>query len=258
MEENEIRKGIRLNRYLAQCGLGSRRKCDALISAGQILVNGIKVTELGVRVDPCADTIAHNGVQIKEVRQLEYVAYHKSRGVLVTADDPQGRKTIYDELRDRGYDAAHLKYIGRLDMDSEGLLLLTNDGDMVHALTHPRFQIKKVYQVQIDRALLQADSHAMVEQGVVSEGQVLHAGAIRSIEERGLKGGYWYEIDLYEGKNRQIRRMFEALGYSVKRLKRVQFSSIKIGELIRASYRFLEEREIRSLKNRGYRVTGRK
>ncbi|MCI0473813.1 MAG: rRNA pseudouridine synthase [Ignavibacteria bacterium] len=257
MEEREIKNSVRLNRYLAQCGLGSRRKCDALIAAGKILVNNKKVSELGVKIDPSADLVAYNGQKVQEIKRLEYIAYHKSRGILVTAMDPQGRKTIYDELKRRGYDAGHLKYIGRLDRDSEGLLLLTNDGDMVHALTHPRFQIKKVYEVEIDKRLLQTDADTMVTSGVASEGQALHAGAISGIEKKDSRNKYWYQIDLYEGKNRQIRRMFEVLGYTVKKLKRIQFSSIKIGDLARGCYRFLTDREIRSLKGRGYRIKGK-
>lgn len=252
MNRREDKKEIRLNRYLAQCGLGSRRHCDELISAGRILVNGKRVLLLGVKVDPAKDRVEYNGKKVREIKKLEYVAYHKSKGTLVTAKDPKKRKTIYDEIKKRGYNADHLKYIGRLDRDSEGLLILTNDGDMIHALTHPRFHIKKVYQVKIDRELKLEDAEVMVNTGVISEGERLHAGAVRRVLSKTDKGDFRYEIDLYEGKNRQIRRIFSTLGYDVLRLKRTQFSSIKLRNLPRGRFRALDEREIKALINRGY------
>ena len=252
MNPRETDKVIRLNRYLAQCGLGSRRQGDALILAGKILVNGKKTTALGTRIDAKKDTVEYNGKTVKEIKRIEYLAYHKSKGTLVTARDPKQRKTIYNEIEKSNYNARHLKYIGRLDRDSEGLLLLTNDGEMIHALTHPRFHIKKVYQVKVDKELKQSDAEIMVGSGVISERQKLHAGAVRKILYKSGERGYWCEVDLYEGKNRQIRRMFKALGYDVLRLKRTQFSSIKLRNLPRGKFRYLEEREIKALKNKGY------
>ena len=252
MNLKEANKIIRLNRYLAQCGLGSRRQCDVLISAGKILVNGNKITELGTRIDAKKDRIEHNGKTVREVKGFEYLAYHKSKGTIVTARDPKHRKTIYDEIEKSNFNAGHLKYIGRLDRDSEGLLLLTNDGDMIHALTHPRFHIKKVYQVKINKELKRCDAEAMIDPGVLSKGQWLQAGAIREVLNKSGEKGFWFEMVLYEGKNRQIRRMFEALGYEVLRLKRTQFSSIKLRILPRGKFRYLEEREIKALKNKGY------
>lgn len=258
MQSRNNRKEIRLNRYLAQCGLGSRRECDSLISTGKIFINGEKLTELGIQIDPDNVIIEYKGKVVKEIKRLEYIAYHKSRGTMVTARDPQGRTTIYEAIKKRGFNTDHLKYIGRLDRNSEGLLLLTNDGDMIHALTHPRFHIKKVYQVKINKHLREEDAETMVTSGVTSEGQQLRAGAISTIHAKTNKKEYWYEVDLYEGKNRQIRRMFECLGYEVIRLKRTQFSVIKLGDLKRGMYRYLDKREIKALKNRGYRVRKRK
>ena len=258
---------IRLNRYLAQCGLGARRKCDELIAAGHIFVNGEKVTGLGTKVDPEKDAIEYRGKRVKPVRKLEYLAYFKPRGVMVTRNDPEKRETVYDALRKAGIDADHLNYVGRLDYASEGLLLLTNDGDLVHALTHPRFHIKKVYRVRLGKPLRDEDRNRLI-QGVVSEGQVLHAGNVRvysqaESRDRAVRGAdretgeqYWYEVDLYEGKNRQIRRMFEELGYDIRRLRRVQFGSVKIGELNAGECRKLTEREIAGLKASGYKNSG--
>lgn len=253
MEKRSNNNKLRLNRFLAQCGLGSRRECDNLIVSGKIVLNGKKVAKLGTQVDPDSDLVQYRGKSVQKIRVLEYIAYHKSRGSVVTAKDPQGRETIYDALKKSGFDASHLNYIGRLDRNSEGLLLLTNDGDLIHALTHPRFHIKKVYQVKINRVLTSADFETMVHIGVQSEGQKLLAGAVRQLDTKVKDTGFWYEIDLYEGKNRQIRRIFEVLGYEVLHLKRVQFSSIKLRKLARGKYRFLTEREITGLKRKGYK-----
>lgn len=244
---------IRLNRYLAQCGLGSRRECDKLISSGNVKINGENIIELGTKIDPENVVIEYRGEIVKKALEKEYIAYHKSCGTMVTSKDPQGRETIYETLNKNGYDAVHLNYVGRLDRNSEGLLLLTNDGDLIHALTHPRFHIKKVYQVKINKDLLNSDLEKMITTGIMSDGQRLCAGAIRCIDKGRSNGEIWYEIDLYEGKNRQIRRMFEGCGYEIIRLKRTQFSVIKLRSLTRGKYRFLQEREIKGLKNQGFK-----
>jgi pseudouridine synthase len=142
--------------------------------------------------------------------------------------------------------------VGRLDLDSEGLLLLTNDGDMVHALTHPRFGIKKTYLVSVDRRIEQRHQALMTGEGVVSGDQRLRAGRIVFLDPEKADGGNWYEIDLYEGKNRQIRRMMESSGYSVIRLRRIQFGVIKLRELACGVWRELASREVHGLLNLGY------
>jgi pseudouridine synthase len=244
---------IRLNRYLARHGLGSRRQCDRLIAAGKVAINGSVVTELGTRVDPARDRVTVGGEALRPVRPPEYLAYHKPRGPLVTAHDPHGRETIYDALERTGRDVRHLRYVGRLDRNSEGLLLLTNDGDLVHALTHPRFHVKKQYEVLVERPLSEAEVTRMTGEGIESEGMRLHAGAVRRAakpDERGV----WYEVDLYEGKNRQIRRMFGALGNDVIRLRRTQFGVVKLRGLRRGAVRELGEREVTGLLKLGHPV----
>jgi 23S rRNA pseudouridine2605 synthase len=240
---------IRLNRCLAQCGLGARRKCDEFIRSGHVFVNGIKVTQLGTKVTP-ADKIEYRGKEVKPLLQLEYWAYHKPLAVMVTKNDPQGRMTIYEKLRKTGFDADHLNYIGRLDYFSEGLLLLTNDGAIIHALTHPRYHIKKTYRVQLERPLSNNDVQTMLC-GIESEGQTLHAGALRTVQ--GDRDEYWHEIDLYEGRNRQLRRMFGALHFRIIRLVRTRFACVKIGDLGLGARRPLSAREIAGLKAAGYR-----
>ena len=230
MEEKKDMEEIRLNRFLAQCGIASRRKADELIASGNIYLNGERVTELGAKVKPGVDKVEYRGKEIKPFHALQYIAYHKPRGVVVTRSDPEGRDTVYDVLREKGQDISHLNYVGRLDLMSEGLLLLTNDGDLIHALTHPRFGIKKTYKVKVDRKMSTEEVQKLIS-GVESEGVILHAGAIREIDEPSQIVQVWYEIDLYEGKNRQIRRMLEVLGIKVSRLRRVQFGSVKLGSL---------------------------
>jgi 23S rRNA pseudouridine2605 synthase len=236
---------IRLNRYLAQCGLGARRKCDGIIKSGHVFVNGQKVTELGTKVAP-DDVVEYHGKTVAPIQRLHYLAFNKPAGVMVTRNDPEGRPTIYSALRADGYHADHLNHVGRLDFLSEGLLLLTNDGALIHALTHPRYRIKKVYRVQLDRALPESGRERLIS-GVESEGQVLHAGAVRSAS--GERGGHWYEVDLYEGKNRQLRRMFDALSFRVLRLRRIRFASVQLQNLAPGKVRPLTQKEIAGLKS---------
>jgi len=240
---------IRLNRYLAQCGLGARRKCDDLIASGLIFINGKKVTELGTKIRPGVDRVEFRGRELKGIQHKTYLVYNKPKGVVVTKLDPEGRETIYDALKKEGCEAGRLNYVGRLDLNSEGILLLTDDGSLIHALTHPRYRIKKVYQVKLDRPVADDDVRRLLA-GVESKGQLLHAGAVRKMMKNEPN---WYEIDLYEGKNRQIRRMFETLQYTVRRLKRTQFASIRLGQLMRGKARALTSREVQALKSAGYK-----
>ena len=240
---------VRLNRYLAGCGLGSRRSCDGLIAGGRIHVNGSKVTELGTKVVPGHDRVEYLGRELSPVVAFQYLAYHKPQGVIVTKADPEGRTTVFDALKEAGRNADGLNYVGRLDVASEGLLLLTNDGNLIHALTHPRYHIKKVYDVQIDKRLSPADAATMIREGIESEGQVLRAG---SVLDTGFEDRFWCRVELYEGKKRQIRRMLEALGYAVVRLRRIQFASVKLGDLAPGAARELTVREVDALRSAGF------
>ncbi|MBN1128323.1 MAG: rRNA pseudouridine synthase [Chitinispirillaceae bacterium] len=240
---------IRLNRYLARCGLGARRKCDEIISAGHVFINGKKATELGTKITP-ADKIEFRGRAVKPLLQLEYWAYHKPVAVMVTKADPEGRMTVYEKLEKTGFNADHLNYIGRLDYFSEGLLLLTNDGSLIHALTHPRYHIKKTYRVQLERPLSNNDTQTLLH-GIESEGQTLHAGAMRAAQGGGDE--FWCEVDLYEGKNRQLRRMFGALHLRIIRLVRTRVACVKLGDLAPGALRALSPREIAGLKAAGFK-----
>lgn len=241
---------MRINKFLSQANHGSRRQCDGLIREGVVTVNGV-VAEMGMTVDPDNDVVMIHGQQALQQTEKRYYVYHKARGTIVTCRDEQGRKTIYDALQEAGLEhVEQLKYVGRLDRDSEGVLLLTNDGSLVHAVTHPRFHIKKVYQVKVAKALSESDCEKLVVHGVESEGVILHAGALRYKGEENRE--HWYEVDLYEGKNRQIRRLFSAVGHEVLRLRRIQFANIKIRSLPLGAFRPLEEREVTGFLRKGY------
>jgi len=203
---------IRLNRFLAQCGLGSRRHCDEIIASGKVTVNGVKISELGSKVDPARDRVEVGSTSMSSVRNLEYFALHKPRDCIVTRIDPEGRPTVYDMLKERGFDASHLNYVGRLDRNSEGLLLLTNDGALIHALTHPRFHIKKVYRVRIDRRLAQPDYVRMVNDGVESDGQVLRAALVDApMKKHALVAGA-YALDAPPGPATVAVRITDIMG----------------------------------------------
>jgi 23S rRNA pseudouridine2605 synthase len=249
MNQNENRNMVRLNKYLASCGLGSRRACDSLIGSGRIYVNGTKVNELGTKVTMGKDRVEYLGRTLEPVLSLRYIAFHKPHGIMVTKSDPEGRETVFDALKKAGCDAGGMNYVGQLDVASEGILLLTNDGSLIHALTHPRYQIKKTYDVQCDRNLPPGVAEAMTGPGMESEGDVLRAGAVI---ETGRDGRFWYRVEIYKGKKRQIRRMFEAAGCAVLRLRRVQFASVKLGDLAPGAFRDLTVREVASLRAAGF------
>ena len=237
----------RINKYLAECGLGSRRQCDEIIAAGRVSVNG-KRAEPGTQVCD-GDKILLDGKEVQHISQKRYYLYNKPKGAVVSRIDENGRATIYDYLKNSGIEnLENLKYVGRLDLASEGALLLTNDGDLAFSLTHPKFQIKKVYFVKIGRELSEAEMRKVVENGVFSDGDLLRAGAIRFKFED--NGKFCYEMDLYEGKNRQVRRIFEALGEQVIQLKRLQFATIKLNDLESGKIRELSQKEIDGLKNK--------
>jgi 23S rRNA pseudouridine2605 synthase len=210
------------------------------------LING-ETAQVGAQVDGECDEVLLDGKKILPVLGKRYYAYHKSKGTIVSRSDENGRATIYDALKKLNVEnCENLKYVGRLDFNSEGLLLLTNDGDLAFSLTHPKFQVKKVYFVKIGRELGNAEMKKVVETGVMSEGENLKAAAIRFKFRDGDK--FCYETDLLEGKNRQVRRIFEALGERVIQLKRLSFANVKLGDLPYGKIRELSPAEIEGLK----------
>ncbi len=247
MEKND---GIRLNKYLSLCGIGTRRECDKKIAGGNVWMNGARVKTMGVRVNPEKDTVEYQGKVMKMKEERIGYAVYKPRGVVTTRKDRFAEKTIYDLFSDKGIDPCGLKYAGRLDKNSEGLIVMTDDGDMIHSITHPKYHIKKVYYVELDKPLPEDVRNEIMHKGVESDNLVLNTGRIKELEER---EGNWYSVILYEGKKRQIRRIFRAKGLRVERLVRVKFAGIKLEGLNPGDIRKLTDSEMQALKGKGYK-----
>lgn len=221
----------KLQKLMARAGAGSRRRCEELIAAGRVAVNGV-VARLGDRVGP-EDVVTLDGRRVMVAAEREVWALHKPVGYLSTARDDRGRPTVLDLVRsDR-----RLYPVGRLDLDSEGLLLLTDDGELANLLTHPRHHVPKRYQVQADRPLSPAEA------GQLARGVELEDGLTSPCEVRLLEGP-WLEMVLRQGRNRQIRRMLASLGVGVRRLIRVQVGPIELGELACGIARPLAPQEV--------------
>ncbi len=232
---------MRLQKYLASCGLGSRRACESLISEGVVAVNGQVVTEQGTTVDPETDAVLVRGKPVSP-EGFCYILLNKPTGYLCTGSDPHGRDTFHALLPN---DLPRVFSVGRLDRDSEGLLIVTNDGDWANRLQHPRHQVHKTYQVWTDRPISHSKITQLIEAGVrVDDGQ-LRAEAIRLIRPAG-RGGQ-YEIVLSEGRNRHIRRMLEAVGVRVTRLRRTKIGPLGLGKLPLGQWRYLKPSEVTTL-----------
>jgi 23S rRNA pseudouridine2605 synthase len=231
---------VRLQKFLSDAGVASRRASEQIILAGRVAVNGETVSELGRKVDPAHDRVTVDSQPIKSKRKI-YLALHKPRGLVCSRNDELGRATIYELLPKEW---GHLHSVGRLDFNSEGLLFLTNDGELSLRLTHPRYGVHKKYVVtvdgRVDDALLRELTH-----GIWVEGEKLKAEKAKLVT--GGQAQSIVELDLAEGKYREVRRMFESRGRTVKRLVRVQIGKIKLGELRPGKWRTLTEPEIKSL-----------
>lgn len=231
---------LRLQRFLAEAGVASRRASEQIILAGRVTVDGRVVREMGIRVDPSSQTIAVDGQPIKVRRKL-YVALNKPAGFICSRRDEAGRRTVYD-LLPREWN--NLVTVGRLDQDSEGLLFLTNDGDFTLRLTHPRFGVIKTYVVTVE-GKVQEHSRQRFLAGIMHEGESLRAAKVRIVSAN--RSQSVVELELTEGKNREVRRLFETEGMAVRRLQRVRIGKIKLGELPSGKWRTLTEPEIKSL-----------
>jgi len=233
--------GIRLNRFLADCSLGSRRKAEELITSGRVKVNGQVCQDLSVHICDPEDMVEVDGKRVSASREKLYLILNKPRGYVVSRSDELGRQTVYDLLPEK---AANMPYAGRLDKNSEGLLLFTNDTALINLLTHPSHKVEKVYRVVIDRALTKKDLD-LLRSGVEIEGGItLPAGVyVKSSGE----GSMSLKIVITEGRKRQIRQMIEAVGGKVRSLKRVQFGPIMLKDLPAGRWRALDTMEVRAL-----------
>ncbi len=231
---------IRLQKYMAECGVASRRKCEELIESGKVRING-HVAALGAKVDPKKDTVVLHGKKLVRRDNPRYIMLNKPRGFVTTVSDELGRKTVMDlvsDLPERVYP------VGRLDRDSEGLLLLTNDGALANALMHPSFQIPKVYRVTV-RGKVGDDVLAALREGVeIDSGRTAPCEVLVLVEEEGRTV---LEFTIREGKNREIRKMCEHFSLEVARLRRISLAGVKLGMLKTGDYRDLNEKELRKL-----------
>ena len=233
---------IRLNRFIANAGICSRRKADELIAAGVVSVNGEAVTELGFKVDPAKDLVRYNGVALKREKMV-YVLLNKPKDYITTTDDPQERKTVMKLVEKASKERIYP--VGRLDRNTTGLLLMTNDGDLAEKLSHPRNNVTKIYQVELNRNVPQGDLNK------IAFGLELEDGVIKPDQVSYVAGGSKNEIgiQIHSGKNRIVRRIFEHLGYEVVKLDRVVYSNLTKKDLPRGHWRYLEEKEIIQLKH---------
>lgn len=232
---------IRLNKYLAHCGLGSRRKCDHLIQSGYVTVNGKTITELGTSIDETNDDVRFDNRPVANVGRKVYILLNKPAGYVTSVKDELHRKTVLDLIPDE----VRVFPVGRLDKNTVGLLLLTNDGELCYQLTHPKFEIDKIYQVTIDKELRTSDK-SKLELGIMLETGMTAPCNIRCSTKNNR--ARTLTVTIHEGKKRQIRRMFDALGYRVKHLERIQFGDLTIGKLPAGGWRYLKDSEILGLK----------
>ncbi len=246
---NNLGGGVmRLNKFLAECGVCSRRKADELIASGKVSVNKKVVRELGASVDETKDVVFVDGKKVLPVTHYEYVMFNKPKGCITSMSDEKGRKTVYDYFDDE-FKAKRLVPVGRLDYDSEGLLLFTNDGALIHKLTHPSSEIPKTYIVKIEGEIVESDL-AILRKGVVVDGVRFGKSKVKALDvekimtndgERTLTR---IEVVITEGKNREVRRMFEAVEKNVVFLKRVAIGDLRLGGLSRGGNRELNDFEV--------------
>jgi 23S rRNA pseudouridine2605 synthase len=236
---------VRLQAFLAHSGIASRRHAEELIAAGRVFVNGRSVTAPGTKVTPGVDHIEVEGQPV-DVQPITWIALNKPKGYVTTRTDPYGRKTVYDLLPEKFHGLFH---VGRLDRDSEGLLLLTNDGTLANRMMHPSFGVTKEYWADVEGKPTAEQMHRIVEEGVEEGGEMLRAESIRRLHQTG-ENEHRLSIVLQEGKYREVRRMLEALGHPVHRLIRRRFGPVSLGELKPGKWRMVMEAELASLRKK--------
>ena len=231
---------MRLQKYMADCGVASRRRAEEMIQAGRVTVNGARITEMGVQVQE-GDEVRLDGRVIRPEETKKYVIYHKPAGEVTTVSDPEGRPCVLDHFRDY---PVRLYPVGRLDYDSEGLLLLTNDGALTERLLHPSHQVDKTYLVRVTGEVA-LDTIRLLREGVMLDDHKTAPAKVRVIKTETFATVVL--VTIHEGRNRQVRRMFETAGHKVLQLRRVRFGPLELGDLPRGRWRELNPGEIRKL-----------
>lgn len=229
---------MRLQKYLAEAGVGSRRKCEEYIAQGRVEVNGATVREMGFLVDPEKDEVKYMGKPVKAAEKKVYIMLHKPAGVVSTCKDDRGRKTVMQYVSDID---ARLFPVGRLDFTTEGLLILTNDGELANVLTHPSHEVQKKYLAVIDSAVTESELETL-EKGVVIDGKKTAPAVMKLLSSSGNRSEVLAVVS--EGRNRQVRRMFEAIDKNVAYLKRLAIGEIKLNNLKKGQYRHLADEEV--------------
>lgn len=231
---------VRLQKFLAESGVASRRKSEQLIADGKVKVNG-KVASIGDKINPKKDSVTVSGKKIVKRKEFTYILLHKPRGFITTMSDEMDRKCVAELIKDV---PVRVYPVGRLDRDSEGMLLFTNDGEFANAMTHPTKHVPKTYRVTV-RPSISEDQITQLTTGVIIDDRKTAPAQVRVVTKE--EGRVVLEIILYEGRNRQIRKMCEAVGLEVARLKRTAIGSIKLGMLKQGAWRELSDEEVRKL-----------
>jgi 23S rRNA pseudouridine2605 synthase len=233
---------VRLQKLIAGTGLASRRKAEALITAGRVMVNGKIVTELGTKVDPDRDHVKVDGKHLSAPQPFVYLMLNKPKHVVSTLDDPGGRTTVKDYLRGV---SVRVFPVGRLDFDSEGLMLLTNNGELAQAMLHPRYHVPKTYLIKV-KGVLNEDDIEQLEQGVRLEDGMTGPAQVKKV--RKVEANSWLEITIREGRKHQVKRMLESVGHPVIKLLRIRMGTLSLGDLESGEFRFLTDREANALR----------
>lgn len=232
----------RLQKYLASCGIASRRKCEEYISQGKVQVNGKVVTELGTKINPDKDTVKFDGKIVNQAKNLVYILLNKPIGYVTTADDQFGRDTVLDLVKVR----ERVVPVGRLDMYTSGALILTNDGDFVYKVTHPKHEIEKTYTVTV-KGIVKNNEVEQLRKGVTIDDYTTKPAKVKILKTDTEKDISRLEITIHEGKNRQVRKMCEAVGRKVLALHRSKIGKIGVKDLELGKWRFLQKREVQEL-----------
>ena len=232
---------IRLQKYLAECGIASRRKAERLINQGEVSVDGQTITEMGYKLDPEQQEVRFRGTLVTPKKTPTYILLNKPKGYVTTMSDPQGRPIVTSLLKDV---KARVFPVGRLDIDTEGALLLTDDGELAHKILHPRHESTKTYEVLVE-GLVRQKNIRKLEQGIEIDGKKTWPATVSKVKKQGA--AYRLVITIHEGRKRQIRKMFRAIGHPVINLKRIAYGKLELGSLKSGAYRILTPEDMKKV-----------
>lgn len=235
---------VRLQKYLANCGIASRRKAEELITSGKISVNGKVITELGTKINPSTDKVLYNGKEVKEESKHVYILLNKPIGYVTTAKDQFDRDSVMDLVKVK----ERIVPVGRLDMYTSGALILTNDGDFVYQVTHPKHEIEKTYTVTI-KGIVTNEEVEKLRKGVKIDDYITKEAKVKILKTDEEKNQSRLEITIHEGKNRQVRKMCEAIGHKVLALHRSKIAGIGVKDLSLGKWRYLTKQEVNKILN---------